>query len=72
MLIASLKNMLTVAMLTEQLKTQHHLMKITFLVLESFHHISEAAVECALSFACYLCNKCFDEKYQVNNHSLFK
>ena len=66
MSMASLKSMLTVAILTERLKTQHHLMKVTFLVLQSFHHITDVAAECACTFASYLCNKCFDEKFQVS------
>ena len=66
MSMASLKSMLTVAVFTEQLKTKHHLMKVTFLVLQSFHHITDVAAECACTFASHLCNKCFDEKFQVN------
>ena len=66
MSMASVKSMLTVAVFTEQLKTQHHLMKVTFLVLQSFRHITDVAAECACTFACYLYNKCFDEKFQVN------
>ena len=66
MSMASLKSMLTVATLTDRLKTQHHLMKVTFLVLQSFHHITNVAAECACTFASYLCNKCFDEKFQVS------
>ena len=64
MSMASLKNILSVAMVNEQLKTQHHLMKVTFLVLQSFQQITDAA-ECACALACYLCNKCFDDKFQV-------
>ena len=58
--------MLTVAMFTEQLKAQHHMMKVTFLVLQSFCHLTDVAAECACTFACHLCNKCFDEEFQVN------
>ena len=62
--MASLKNMSSVAMLNEQLKTQHHLMKVTFLVLQSFQQITDAA-EYACTLTCYLCNKCFNDKFQV-------
>ena len=70
MSMASLKNMLTVAVLTKQLKTQHHLMKVTYLVLEFFYQITEVASECTCMLACYLCDKFFDEKFQVTNHKL--
>ena len=65
MSMASLKSMLTITILTERLKTQHHLMKVTFLVLQSFRDVTDVAAECACTFASYLCNKCFDEKFQV-------
>ena len=57
----SWKNTLSVATLSERLKTQHHLMEVTFLV----HQITLDAVECACTFACHLCTKCFNEEFQV-------
>ena len=65
MSVVSIKNMLPVTMLTERLKTQYHLMEMTFLILLSFHEITDAADECAYTLACHLCTKCFDDKFQV-------
>ena len=65
MSMASLKNMLTATTLSERLKTQCHLMEVTFLVLLSFHQITLDGVECACTFASHLCTKCFNEEFQV-------
>jgi len=65
MSMASLKNMLTVTALTERLKTQYHLMEVTFLVLLSFDYITSDVAECAYILACHLCTKYFNEEFQV-------
>ena len=65
MSVASIRSMLPVATMTEQLKTQYHLMEMIFLILQSFHQITNDAAECAYTLACYFCTKCFDEKFQV-------
>ena len=65
MSVVSIKNMLPVAMLIERLKTQYHLMEMTFLILLSFHQITDVAAEYAYTLACHLCTKCFDDKFQV-------
>ena len=65
MSVASLKNIFTVTMLTEQLKTKYHLMETISLVLLSFYDITDGAVECACVLACHLCTKRFNEKFQV-------
>ena len=69
MSVVSIKNMLPVIMLTERLKTQYHLMEMTFLILLSFHQITDVAAECAYTLACHLCTKCFDDKFQVKTIS---
>ena len=68
MSVASLKNMFTVTMLTEQLKTQYHLMETISLVLLSFYDITDGAAECACVLACHLCTNRFNEKFQVRTY----
>ena len=63
--------MLTVTMLPERLKTQYHLMEVTFLVLLSFHDITDAAIECACILASHLCTKCFNENFQVTAVAIY-
>ena len=65
MSLASVKNMLTVTVLTERLKTQHHLMKLIFLILLSFDHITDIAAECAHLLGDHLCTKYFNREFQV-------
>ena len=71
MSVASLKDMLTVAMLNEQLTSQYHLMEATSLVLLSFCDITDVAIECACIFACHLCNKCFNQEFKVIAVSIY-
>ena len=72
MSVFSIKNMLPVVMLTEQLKTQYHLMEVTFLILLSFHQITDVAAECAYTLTCHLYTKCFDDKFQVTAYSVYQ
>ena len=65
MSVASLKKILTVTLLTKQLKTQYHLMEAASLVLLSFNDITDAAAECVCILACHLCTKCFNQNFQV-------
>ena len=64
---ASLKSILAinVAVLNEQLKAQCHFMEVTFLVLQSFHHITNDAIECAYMLACHLSAEYFTDDHQV-------
>ena len=62
----SLKSILAinVAVLNEQLKAQCHFMEVTFLVLQSFHHITNDAIECAYMLACHLSAEYFTDDLQ--------
>jgi len=48
-----------------QLVAQCHLMEVTFLVLLSFQHITDDAVECACVLACHLYKEYFTDEFQV-------
>ena len=65
MSIVSLKNISSDTPGDECLKTQCHLMKATFLVLLSFHHITFDAAECACVLANDLCITFFNENFEV-------
>ena len=66
MSLASLKKMLTTITLPGYLKTQYHLMEVTFLIFLSLHQIIDVAAECSYSFAYHLCTEYFDENQVVN------
>ena len=71
MSVASLKDMLAVAMLNEQLTSQYHLMEATYLVLLSFCDITDIAIEYACIFACHLCTKCFNQEFKVTAVTIY-
>ena len=70
MSITSLKSLLSAALKDDYLKTQCHLMKVTYLILLSFHHITFDSAECACVLASRLCNEFFNEHFEVNTNQL--
>ena len=65
MSIASMKSTLNGTLKDDCLKTQCHLMKATYLILLSFHHITSDSAECACVLASRLCNEFFNGKFEV-------
>ena len=65
MSITSLTNILSGALKDDYLKTQCHFMKVTYLILLSFNHITFDCAECACVLAIGLCNIFFNEDFEV-------